>query len=306
MTYTPVGVNINSGTATDTHVWNQAFNMIYYQRNGDGATCGTSTCSNSNIWGTFNDQYEEQSGLFKVPGKVQYVWPRIIPDATVPSNTIIVTNQWASGTTDETFTTLHPSWATNIETTPTNTWVTINNADIYETTDAVNSAYHYLLRFVQGQGSKAAQRKATYRSKLKAQMEPFEKHRGDKMADFYNVKENEIVALQLLKSMLSSERWKKYLKYGFVDVQARSGLIYQIGRGQHHVKVFRQGENIADLCVGLKNRYNMPPTDEVITRMIIVECDEPDIWARANAHGFRGQKPKTEEDLARIVLQKAA
>ena len=75
---------------------------------------------------------------------------------------------------------------------------------------------------------------------------------------------------------------------------------------ENHVKVLLHGEKIADLCVGLKNRYNMPPTDEVITRMIIVECDEPDIWVRANAHGFYGQKPKTEEDLARIVLQKAA
>jgi hypothetical protein len=246
------------------------------------------------------------------PPRTQYIWPRIIADPTVPKDQIFITNTFSSGaaSTDSTFTITNPTWDTNVDITPANTWITVNNADLYGTSDAVNQMYHYILRFTGGKWQYAdaapEQRKATYRLKLKGQMFPYEKHRNDGPGDFCNVKENEIVALQLLKSMVSPERWKKYLKYGFVDVQAKSGLVYQILRKNSHVRVFRQGEKIADLCVGLKNRYEIPPTDEVITRMIIVECDEPDIWARANAHGFAGKKPKTEEDLARIVIQKAA
>jgi hypothetical protein len=159
-----------------------------------------------------------------------------------------------------------------------------------------------------GLGDLKVYRSIQFRSTLKQKIYPEVRHRNQTAADFCDVKENEIVALQLLKSMLSPERWKKYLKYGFVDVLGKSGLIYQIIRGQTHVRVFRQGEKIADLCVGLANRSAMPPTDEVITRMIIVECDEPDIWQRANVYGrYRGtSKPKDDSDLLKLRLEEAA
>jgi hypothetical protein len=151
-----------------------------------------------------------------------------------------------------------------------------------------------------------AMKRARQRDKIRQQLYPLTRQRLADAQDFSHVKENEIVALQLIKSMVTPERWRKYLKYGFVEVDGKSGLRYQIIRGRSHVLVYRKGEKIAELCVGLKNRYVMPPTDEVITRMIIVECDEPDIWRRANAHQLKfGTKPQTEEDLAREVLRAA-
>jgi len=156
--------------------------------------------------------------------------------------------------------------------------------------------YHWVIHH-NGQPSKADR----FRARLRSQMEPDRRSRSDPN-QFGNVAQNEIVALQLLKSMVSADRWRKYLKCGFVDVVGRSGLVYQITRGKSHVRVFRRGERLAELCVVLKNRHVMPPTDEVITRMLIAEGDESDLWRRANVYGLKLPQPQTEEDLARIVL----
>jgi len=127
-------------------------------------------------------------------------------------------------------------------------------------------------------------------------------------ADFTRIKQNEIVALQLMKKLVDKDRWKKYLRYGFVDVAGKSGMIYQILRGQDHVRVFKRGTLVCELCVRLKSRM-MPPTDEVITRMIIAECDEPDLWKRANVYmkgPLSGPRCYTEAALDLVARQVAA
>jgi hypothetical protein len=97
--------------------------------------------------------------------------------------------------------------------------------------------------------------------------------------NFRDVNQNEIAALQLLRQMVSGDIFKRYLKSGFVTVTAGSGLTYQITRNSHMIKVWDKGQHIADLCVYTQG---IPPTDDVIARMLICECDEPDIWRRAN------------------------
>lgn len=120
-------------------------------------------------------------------------------------------------------------------------------------------------------------------------------------ADFTKVSQSEIIALQLMKSMIPDREWKRYLRYGFVVAQGKSGMVYQILRGQDHVRVFRKGNKVAELCIKVPG---VPPTDEVIARKIMVECDEMRIWHDANIHqnsGFQyGVKP-TEEDLVRLA-----
>ncbi|MHA2280075.1 MAG: hypothetical protein ACXAC5_04260 [Promethearchaeota archaeon] len=81
--------------------------------------------------------------------------------------------------------------------------------------------------------------------------------------------------------MVDAEVFKKYLKYGFVTVQGPSGLTYQIQRRSHMVKVWRMGKLLCELCVYLEDS-SIPPTDEVVAKMLICECDEIDIWKRAN------------------------
>jgi len=101
---------------------------------------------------------------------------------------------------------------------------------------------------------------------------------------FANARPEELVALQLLRRMVPHEVFRKYLKHGFVTVQGPSGLTYQIERGKHHIKVWKQGQLVSELCVYLRD-HTIPPTDEVVAKMVIVECcDEIDIWRRANIY----------------------
>jgi hypothetical protein len=115
-------------------------------------------------------------------------------------------------------------------------------------------------------------------------------HRGrtarsaqDGQRRFANARPEELVALQLLRRMVPGDVFKKYLKHGFVTVQGPSGLVYQIRRGHDHIKVWKQGQLVSELCVHLRDR-TIPPTDEVVAKMVIVECDEIDIWRRANIY----------------------
>lgn len=113
-------------------------------------------------------------------------------------------------------------------------------------------------------------------------------HRGeparaaDKGTLWSSVQPEELVALQLLRKMVEPEAFKKYLKHGFVSVTGPSGLVYQIKRGHDHIKVWDDGDHVASLCVHLKDWCGKPPTDEVVAKMVIAECDEPDLWKRSN------------------------
>lgn len=135
---------------------------------------------------------------------------------------------------------------------------------------------------------KETQRQAFIR-RLKNQRTPaIINHRGyparskDSQRRFADAKPEELVALQLLRRMVSKDVFKKYLKHGFVTIQGPSGLVYQIRRGFNHIKVWKQGQLVCELCVQLRDR--IPPTDEVIAKMVIAECDEIDIWRRANIY----------------------
>lgn len=129
-------------------------------------------------------------------------------------------------------------------------------------------------------------------------------HKGERVrankTDFRSAKENEIVALTLLRQMVSDEVFKKYLKYGFVTIKGASGLTYQIQRKSHLIKVWNLGNLVCTLCVYLRDQ-TIPPTDEVVAKMLICECDEIDIWRRANigwrsADGFTHLNSNTIEE----------
>jgi len=103
----------------------------------------------------------------------------------------------------------------------------------------------------------------------------------DRCANFQGSQANEIIALQLLRQMVEPQAFKKYLKYGFVIVKGPSGLVYQIKKQSHLITVWENGQILSTLCVYLKDK-SIPPTDEVVAKMLICECDEADIWERAN------------------------
>lgn len=121
-------------------------------------------------------------------------------------------------------------------------------------------------------------------------------------ADFSQVSPSEIIALRLLRGMLNEEEWKRYLRYGFIIVRGESGLVYQIVRNQSHVRVYRSGTKVAELCIYVQG--NVPPTDSVIAKKVMVECSEKDLWHKANIHGQSKWPTKyqpTEEELVQLA-----
>lgn len=99
--------------------------------------------------------------------------------------------------------------------------------------------------------------------------------------DFSTATPEEITALQLLRGLVGQDEFRRYLKYGFVMVQGQSGLRYQVKRGRHVVDVWNERGRVDGICVYLQGRF--PPTDDVITRMLMAERDELELWRRGNS-----------------------
>ena len=111
----------------------------------------------------------------------------------------------------------------------------------------------------------------------------------------------ELAALQLLRQMVSSDDFRRYLRHGFVSVHGGSGLTYQVDRRQQIV-VWDRAERVASLCVHLRGKA-LPPTDEVVAKIVMIECDEADIWKRANVSWYAKRERST---LRQLGLAEAA
>jgi len=144
---------------------------------------------------------------------------------------------------------------------------------------------------------------------LRRQQAPYIKSRANSESAMFNdAKPEELVALQLLRSMVKPDVFRKYLKYGFVTVQGPSGLTYQIQRKSHLIKVWNTGKLLCTLCVYIQDQ-SIPPTDDVVAKMLICECDEIDIWRRANINWYSvvgnlktiNSKSIEDKDLQRIL-----
>jgi hypothetical protein len=149
-------------------------------------------------------------------------------------------------------------------------------------------------------------RKQKLRNRLQAQMLNYPRNirAHNRPANFTNVSQPEIVALQMMKGMLDEKSWRRYLKYGFVLVEGNSGLVYQIIRSQHHIRVFRKGHKVAELCIYVRG---VPPTDEVIAKKIMLECNEMSVWHDANISQLGKERPwgyshkPSEKELVQIA-----
>jgi hypothetical protein len=136
------------------------------------------------------------------------------------------------------------------------------------------------------------------RWRLRQQHLSYRNVRGGDRACFANASPAELVALQLLRKMVKPDVFKHYLKYGFVVVRGPSGLEYQVQRKSHMIQVRDRGQKVASLCVYVQGP-KIPPTDDVVAKLIIIECDEPDIWKRANVSwNHRVQRERYQERIA--------
>jgi len=101
-----------------------------------------------------------------------------------------------------------------------------------------------------------------------------------------NVPNNEWVAMQTLREMITETDFRKYLKYGFILVKGSSGKVYQIFQSKSHIKVYSKGVLIEEICVRIKDS-KIPNTDSVIAFKTILEANEESLTALGNRYQKR-------------------
>lgn len=103
-----------------------------------------------------------------------------------------------------------------------------------------------------------------------------------------NIPENEIVAIETLREMITEAELRKYLKFGFVLVPGKSGKTYQVFRNRSHTKVWHNGEVIEEVCVRIdRGAVKVPETDNVIAFKQMIETDEEEFRKSGNIYRFK-------------------
>jgi len=82
-------------------------------------------------------------------------------------------------------------------------------------------------------------------------------------------KPSEARAREALLELIGDQRFRRYLKHGFISIRGKSGRVYQVFPGHKMTKVWENGKHIEDLCVMLVYS-SLPPSDSVIMRMLMI------------------------------------
>lgn len=80
-------------------------------------------------------------------------------------------------------------------------------------------------------------------------------------------------AQQLLKTLVSPEEFKRYLKRGFITERGPTGRVYQIFGGYDRVRVFDGNKPSEFVCIVFKTS-GMPHTDWVVMRLLMIRFSE--------------------------------
>lgn len=92
----------------------------------------------------------------------------------------------------------------------------------------------------------------------------------------------EMRARETLRRVLGEQKFRDYVKTGFVCVRAKSGLVYQIFPAHGVTAVYDNGKMVERLCVVLVGDF--PPTDSLIMRYLLILNNEDEFRAKANTH----------------------
>ena len=98
-------------------------------------------------------------------------------------------------------------------------------------------------------------------------------------------RKNETIALETLREYLSEVEFRRFIKYGFITVDAPSGKTYQVFQNNSHVSVFFKGVKVEEVCVLFKDR-RIPSTDRVLAFKILIETDESEFRKLGNIYNF--------------------
>lgn len=103
--------------------------------------------------------------------------------------------------------------------------------------------------------------------------------------------EREARARQTLRRVIGDDKFKSFLRNGFVTVRnPKSGLSYQIFPGHGITCVFENGKMTERLCIILQGDF--PPTDSIIMRYLMILNNEEQFREIAIAHTVTQRKKK--------------
>lgn len=98
------------------------------------------------------------------------------------------------------------------------------------------------------------------------------------------INSNEIKARNTLRDHITERAYRRYLTNGFIVVQGKSGLCYQVFNDRRHTMVFHNNQKVGEICINTD--YSCPPTDHVITIKTLLELDEVSVWNGGNLKKF--------------------
>jgi hypothetical protein len=107
------------------------------------------------------------------------------------------------------------------------------------------------------------------------------RNRGDSVPELPSGPE--CTALLSLRERITESEFRKYLKYGFIVVRGKDNKMYQIFRNKSHIKVYKNGKLVEEICVRIKDP-KIPKTDNVIAFKTILETSEDQLRTMANVY----------------------
>ncbi len=93
----------------------------------------------------------------------------------------------------------------------------------------------------------------------------------------------EMRARETLRLCLGEEKFRSFIKNGFVTARGKSGLVYQIFPGHGITAVYKNGQMVERLCVVFRGDF--PPADSLIMRFLLILNDEDEFRSHAIKHG---------------------
>jgi hypothetical protein len=87
-------------------------------------------------------------------------------------------------------------------------------------------------------------------------------------------------ARETLRRYVGEDRYRRFVRSGFVTVRARSGRVYQLYPGYQLTRVWERGRCVERLCVVLAGWF--PPTDLLLMRFLLLLNDEREFCRLAN------------------------
>jgi hypothetical protein len=109
----------------------------------------------------------------------------------------------------------------------------------------------------------------------------------------------EIRARETLRRVIGEDKFRNFLKKGFVSVKGKSGKAYQIFPANGITNVYQGSIMVERLCVVLSG--NFPPTDSIIMRYLLILNNEQHFRNLAIKHEVLVKKPIPVVDERNLV-----